>query len=92
MKAICDAEFLIFSSKLSLLSKIINLYELYITDIIRDEVLKENKPEYENIKEAIKNNKIKVINLEDDNYKILSSLYGIDYGEASAIFLQKVWE
>jgi len=89
MIAVCDAEFLIFLSKLSLLNKFLDLYETYITDIVKDEVLIEGKPGYSKLLEAINIGKIKVVKIEKDEYFDLMITNGIGSGEASSIALAK---
>jgi len=89
MEAVCDAEFLIFLSKLSLLDKFLELYDVYITNIVKDEVLVEGKPGYQELLEAINKGKIKIKKVEENEFFELMITSGIDEGEASAIILAK---
>ena len=89
-KIVCDAEFLIFLTKISLLDKFLELYkEIYITNIVKDEILIENKPEFPKLQRAINENKIKILSIPKEKYSYLMILENIGEGEASAIILAK---
>ena len=89
-KIVCDAEFLIFLAKISLFEKFLELYEeIYITNVVKNEVLVENKPGFFRLQRAINENKIKIRCVPENKYNSLVIFENIDEGEASSIILAK---
>ena len=83
MIIVVDSSVLIRLSYLSYLNFLLRLGKIVTTDIVKNEVLKENKPNYDKLREFFDRIEVKEINID----KELKRIIRLDDGELSCILL-----